>query len=548
MATPGLRDSIGCQIEKSTTEPQPSTSTSAENLPDFKRENLLNAPGSFLEDPSSKDLELFDELGDVISAQQARENDSEEREKATDPNLVEWDGPDDPENPMNFKPSRKWIITIATSLITFVATFSSSVFSTATVATSEEYHVSTEVTTLGTSLCVAGFATGPLVWGPASELFGRKVPMFIGLTVFCIFQIPVAVAQNIQTIMICRYLGGFFGVAPLAIVGGTLADFWGPIDRSVAITVFAGATFVGPVAGPVMGSFITESYLGWRWTAWITLIMGAASGLIGVITIPETYHPRLLQLRAAKMRYETKNWAFHSRADENKKDLKTMVQTYLFRPIQMLVQEPILLMVTIYMALVWGILFLFFEAFPISFDEKRGWSPGLGSLPFLSILIGMLIGCLIVAVSSKTRLARKFKKHGHIIPEERLPPMIFGAVIFPIGLFWFAWTSNPNITWVPQVISGIPIGCGILLIFLQGMNYIVDVYKWYANSAIAANTLLRSGAAAGFPMFAAAMFHNLGVPWATSLLGFLAVALVPVPILFFIYGKRIRQMSRFSPK
>lgn len=456
MATPMIGGSIGPRIQHpTTTEPQPSASSSAENLPDFKRENLLGAPQSYLEDPSSTDLEIFDELGDVVSTQQARENDSEEKEKLADPNLIEWDGPDDPENPMNFKLSRKWIITIATSLITFVATFASSVFSTATIATAEEFHVSTEVTTLGTSLFVAvrqstspavgsgltstqGFATGPLVWGPASELFGRKVPMFIGITVFCIFQIPVAVAQNIQTVMICRYLGGFFGVAPLAIVGGTLADFWGPIERSVAITVFAGATFVGPVAGPVMGSFITESYLGWRWTAWITLIMGASSGLLGLIVIPETYHPRLLQLRAAKLRYETKNWAFHSRADENKKDVKTMVQTYLFRPIQMLIQEPILLLVTLYMALVWGILFLFFEAFPISFDEKRRWSPGIGSLPFLSILIGMLIGCLIVAVSSKTRLARKFEKHGHIVPEERLPPMIFGAIIFPIGLFWFA--------------------------------------------------------------------------------------------------------------
>lgn len=156
MATPALCESIEHQIEKSTTpESQHSTSASAENLPDINRENLLNAPQSFLEDPSSKDLELFDQLGDVISAQQARENDSEEKEKLADQNLVEWDGPDDPENPMNFKLSRKWIITIATSLITFVATFSSSVFSTATVATSKEFHVSTEVTTLGTALCVA---------------------------------------------------------------------------------------------------------------------------------------------------------------------------------------------------------------------------------------------------------------------------------------------------------------------------------------------------------------------------------------------------------
>jgi MFS transporter, DHA1 family, multidrug resistance protein len=148
---------------------------------------------------------------------------------------------------------------------------------------------------------------------------------------------------------------------------------------------------------------------------------------------------------------------------------------------------------------------------------------------------------------TKTRFARKMKKHGRVIPEERLPPMILGSVLLPIGLFWFAWTSSPHITWVPQVIAGIPIGWGILMIFLQGLNYIIDVYMWHANSAIAANTLIRSLAGAGFPLFATAMYHTLGVNWATSLLGFLCVAMIPAPILFYIYGAKIRKMSKFSP-
>ncbi len=125
--------------------------------------------------------------------------------------------------------------------------------------------------------------------------------------------------------------------------------------------------------------------------------------------------------------------------------------------------------------------------------------------------------------------------------------MIIGAALLPIGLFWFAWTSDPNITWVPQVLAGIPIGAGVQMIFLQGLGYIIDVYLMHANSAIAGNTLVRSLAGAGFPLFATALFHTLGVAWATSLLGFLAVAFFPVPILFFIYGKKIREMSKYSP-
>ncbi|KAI9872823.1 MAG: Citrinin biosynthesis cluster MFS transporter mrr1 [Pleopsidium flavum] len=478
---------------------------------------------------------------------EASEKNDQRQEQEKDPNLIEWNGPDDPDNPMNWARSKKWIATMALSSMTFCITFASSVFSTATEVTAKEYGVSTEVTTLGTSLFVMGFAVGPLVWGPFSELYGRKLPLFFGFAVFAIFQIPVAVAQNLHTIMICRFFGGFFGCAPLAIVGGALADFWGPVDRGVAICLFAAATFIGPVAGPIVGGFITMSYLGWRWTAWITLIMAALFWTIGLIFIPETYAAVLLQRRAKKIRFETKNWAVHAKADENKVDFHQILVKYLLRPLTMLVSEPILIMITLYMALIYGILYLFFTAYPISFQEERKWNAGVGALPFLGITIGVLIGGSIIVFTTKTRFARKLKKHGKVIPEERLPPMIAGAALLPCGLFWFAWTSNPHITWVPQVLAGIPIGAGILMIFMQGLNYIIDVYLMHANSAIAGNTLVRSFAGAGFPLFAAAMFHNLGVAWATSLLAFLTAAMFPVPVLFFIYGKKIRALSKFSP-
>lgn len=149
---------------------------------------------------------------------------------------------------MNWKPARKWGIAVCLGLMTLCVTFASSVLSSAVMPLSMEFGVSTVVVTLSTSLFVLGFAFGPIVWGPFSELYGRKAPLFVGYTIFAIFNIPVAVAQNLQTIMICRFLGGFFASAPLAIVGGALADFFGPLDRGVAMCIFSGATFVGPVS------------------------------------------------------------------------------------------------------------------------------------------------------------------------------------------------------------------------------------------------------------------------------------------------------------
>lgn len=483
---------------------------------------------------------------DVESAQNQQVT---EKPADKDPNLVEWDGPDDPENPQNFTRLRKWAITVSMSLMTMWITFASSVFSTATLVTAKEFNVSSEVMVLGTSLTVFGFALGPLFWAPLSELYGRRLPLFSGYVIFAIFQIPVAVAQNLETIMICRFLIGLFGCSPLACVGGAMADIWDPVDRAVAIAMFSAATFLGPVLGPIIGGFITESYLGWRWTAWITLIASSFFGLIALFIVPETYGPKLLQQRAARLRQETRNWALHSFLDEHRPTMSDIVYKYLLRPFQMLFAEPILICITIYLALIYGILYLFFEAYPVSFGEVRGWTnEGVAALPFIGIMIGVLLGVALIIYTTKTRFARKLAKHGRVVPEERLVPMMIASVLLPIGLFWFGWTSSPHVSWVPQVIAGVPIGMGILVIFMQGLNYIIDVYMMYANSAIAANTLVRSTLGGAFPLFATQMYHNLGVNWASSVLGFITVAMIPIPILFFFYGARIRAMSRFTPK
>lgn len=414
---------------------------------------------------------------------------------AKDPNLVDWNGPDDPENPMNWGRTRKWILTMSLALMTLNITFASSVFSTATMVVSKKFDISLEVSTLGTSLFVLGFAFGPLLWGPLSELYGRMIPLFTGFSLFIIFQIPVAVAINVETIMLCRFFGGVFGSAPLAIIGGELpcviqafprhhtdcspfsagclADFWGPVDRGIAVVCFAGAVFIGPAAGPVMGGFITQSHLGWRWTAWITMIMAGFFGLIALSLARETFAPVILQRRAARLRRETKNWALHSTRDEAAVTLSDIVTRYISRPMEMMIKEPILLFITIYMSLVYGIVYLLFEAFPISFQEKRGWNLGVGALPFLSITVGVVIGGLYVVYITKTTFARKMAENGgRVIPEDRLPPMIIGGCILPAGLFWFAWTSDPDITWVPQVISAAFIGMGIFVIFVSRITYV----------------------------------------------------------------------------
>ncbi|KAH6974340.1 major facilitator superfamily domain-containing protein [Ilyonectria sp. MPI-CAGE-AT-0026] len=442
--------------------------------------------------------------------------------------IVGWDGPDDPENPMNWPNRKKWMVTVSLGMLTWVVTFASSIFSTATVPAAEEFGVSTEVMTLGTSLFVLGFAFGPLIFGPVSEVYGRKYPLFLGYFVFALFQIPVATAENVQTALVCRFLSGLFGSSPLSVVGGALVDFWPPLERGIAMSIFAGANFVGPVAGPIMGAFITQSSLGWRWTAYITAIMAAFFGPIAFITVPETLESCLLTRKARSVRLSTQDWAMHAVAEETPVDLGEMAHRILVRPLAMLVLEPIIIFVTLYMSFVYGLIYLFFEAYPVSFHEDRGWSSGVSALPFLAIIVGVILGAVIIVIFSKTRFTRIINEKGRLPPEQRLLPMMIGGACFPVGLLWFAWTSNPRISWVPQALAGVPLGMGVML-------------------ALAANAVVRALFGAGFPMFAAAMYKKLGVDWATSVLGFIAVGLFPVPILLYIFGERIRKLSRYAP-
>lgn len=344
--------------------------------------------------------------------------------------LVDWDGPHDPENPQNLSRRRKWLITVATGLMTFVVSFGSSVFSTVTEVTARQFGVSNELMILGVTLYVLGFACGPLIWGPMSEAYGRKLPYMLGFAGFIIFQIPVAVASNVRTILVARFFAGAFGSSTLAITAGMYVDFWDTITRGQATMLFAAAVFAGPAMGPVVGEYTTRNEaLGWRWTAWFTMIMAAVFFVPSLFIVPETLAPVLLQRRAAKLRTQTKNWALHSKMDENPVTLHNLLVKYLLKPMKMLFLEPILIVMTAYMSLVYGILYLTFVAYPISFEMDRGIAFGTASLPFLAIFIGVVLGCLGMAWETTVIFQPKLKKAGKMIPEERLIPMMVGGFV-----------------------------------------------------------------------------------------------------------------------
>ncbi len=227
--------------------------------------------------------------------------------------------------------------------------------------------------------------------------------------------------------------------------------------------------------------------------------MGGLACILDVLFLEETYLKTILQKRAATIRTETQNYAIHHVSEEENITFKDMVEKHLLLPLRLLFLEPIVLLITIYTAFIYGILYLFLEAYPIVFAQYRGISPAVATLPYIGLIIGVLIGCGIV-IFFEPRYNRKLKANNNIpVPEQRLLPMMVGAVLFPIGLFLFAWTGNyPSIHWIVPTLSGLLTGAGIMTIFLQALNYLIDAYLTVAASAIAANTFLRSFFGAGF--------------------------------------------------
>lgn len=176
---------------------------------------------------------------------------------------------------------------------TFTVTFGSSIFSSTIAVTAREFNTTETVMLLGVSLYVLGFSFGPILWGHLFEVLGRKIPLFSGYCVFALLQIPTALSRSLAGLLVCRFLAGAFGAAPVVLVSASYSDFWEPAQRGTAAAAYSTASFAGPTLGPIVGTFITERHLGWRWTAWLTLILTGAFGPAASILVPETYRPVL---------------------------------------------------------------------------------------------------------------------------------------------------------------------------------------------------------------------------------------------------------------
>ncbi|SMY20043.1 unnamed protein product [Zymoseptoria tritici ST99CH_1A5] len=455
-------------------------------------------------------------------------------------------GPDDIENPKNWSTGRRWYITVVAILLTTNATFASSSPSANVVGISEEFGITVLTANLVTTLFLLGYCFGPLFWAPLSEYYGRRFVFYISFIIYAAFNFLGAFTPTFAGLLIGRFITGVAASCPLSNAPGVLADLWPPIERGNAMVVFSIMTVAGPASGPVVAGFL-ELTENWRWTFYVLLWLSVPT-LILMFTIPETLPSKVLtnkarRIRAAKIPgYEN----VQSDVEAANQSLKSIFRIALTRPWRILI-DPISLLLAIYLSVVYALIYMLFTIYPIVFQEKRGWNSGVGSLP----LIGQLVGALVAGamVFYESTLARKKMMAGVArTPEDRMPLAMIGGIGFPVTMFWFAWSANYNsIHWAVPTLGGTFLATSTVLLFVACLNYLSDTYLIYAASAVAANTVCRSLFGAISPLFTKAMFDALGVGGAGSLIGGIACLLAPLPFIFFKYGARIRERSKFAP-
>ncbi|KAJ3469393.1 hypothetical protein MRS44_003458 [Fusarium solani] len=366
-----------------------------------------------------------------------------------------WD--QDPDNPQNWSKLKKTINLGIVSMLAFITPLESSVIVPGVPLLKDDFHETRRpVTSLVVSIFVLGFAFGPLLLSPLSELYGRRLLFNISNLVTLGFSIGSALAPDIASFIVFRFIAGSFGAGPMNIGGGSIADQVALAKRGFVMSIFFTGIFLGPVIGPVIGGFIAKS-LGWRWVFWVMTIVAS-------LPIP----PTLVEPSSDQINHKARQAAQQVVvAEEGKPSTSDVLLRAVSRPMRMLIRSPIVTGLSLYLALVYGYLYLLFTTFSTVFPEQYGFGIDTLGLAFLGLGIGCMLALIVLSWLSDWVQDHLTEKHGQSKPEYRLLPIVLGIPLLPIGLFVYGWTAQYKVHWiVPIIFTGFT-GAGLIFSFVS---------------------------------------------------------------------------------
>lgn len=508
--------------------------------------------GDLLERAASKILPEGQEISRIASQSRAPKLPMASIKSTDNIVLVDWYGPDDPENPKNWSLARKLLVTISICFLTFSVYGGSSIITPSIPGVMQEFNVSQTKGVLTLSVFVMGYAVGPLLLGPPSDIpsIGRSTPYWTSMLALVLFNVGAAKTNSYGTLITMRLLSGMAGSPALATGGATLGDVWENLALPKAISIWAIGAVAGPVLAPVIAGWAAMN-VDWRLPYWLFVAMSGIGLVITLVMLPETLPANILYRRAKRLRKLTGDDRLRSQGELNQAAMKPLdfaIDAF-YMPIRISL-EPIVLYSSVLLGLVYAIFYAAFEAVPIIFGEIHHFNLGQQQLPFLGLgvnafFITLPLYLLYLVYYFDPRFVANLQK-GIIKPEDRIILAIITGPLVLVSLFWIGWTSKSDISyWSPLVALSLYL-TPVFLLFQSILVYLSFSYVEHQAAVLAANDLIRSLIAAAFPLFATPMFHNLGLGKAYSTLAGISFALLLPLFGLYKYGAKLRKLSKYA--
>ncbi|KAI0168848.1 caffeine resistance protein [Hypoxylon sp. FL1284] len=460
--------------------------------------------------------------------------------KGCDPLLVAFDQPYDPENPLDWQTSRKWMVTDVLSATGFNRIMVSTIMAPALSTIASELDMNPTESAMSLSIYLLATAFGPLFIGPLSEVYGRQFVLHASNVWFLVWNVVCGFATTKGTLIAARFLAGFGASAIYALAGGVLGDVWRPEQRGRSLGVYLLIPLLGAAVGPVIGGFMAGRTT-WRWMFWATSIFQGVMIFVAFFSFDESYGPLILRRRAERIRRETGDSRYYTQAErlDEDKSATTVVTRALTRPFRLLLFHPIIQVSAILSGFNYGIMYVTLSTFSEIWTALYHQSVEISGLHYIAFSLGELAGSQVGAPLLDYFYKRRQARHPY--PESRIPLMFPAIVASWAGILMYGWTAQYRVHWAVVDIGLFIAMFGMQLGGMPTTAYVIDIYGDHTSSAMAASQFLKSLMAFLFPLFAPSMYQALGYGWGNSLLALVGLLLsVPLPVILWKYGARLR--------
>jgi multidrug resistance protein len=327
----------------------------------------------------------------------------------------------------------------------------------------EEFHSTSSLTaTFVVSVYILGFAVGPIIVAPLSEMYGRVWIYNVTNILFLVFTIAAAVSTNVGMLIAFRLFMGISGSASLAIGSGTIADTMPVSQKARALSFWTLGPLFGPSIGPIAGGYLIEA-AGWRWVFWLVAIVAAVATVMCIVFFRETYAPKLLRDKATRLRKETGNPDLRSPYEKSELTKLERFKIGIIRPAKM-ITRPAILLLSPYVAAAYGAQYLLFTTFTFVFEDRYGFTADQSGLIFIPSAIGQVLVNVIFSQMADLFVRRRIASGEEPKPEHRLNPFmaVIGGLFLTGGLFLYGWTVQFEVHWIAPAIGSALVGFGLI--------------------------------------------------------------------------------------